>query len=443
MVPKMIDDRYELFEVLASGGMATVWEALDTRLNRRVAIKRPHPTAPDDPERKRLVREARAAASISHPNLVSVYDVGEDAEGPYMVMELVDAPTLAEVDLSPNEMVEVASQIAEALAVVHNAGIVHRDIKPANILMPDSGPQLTDFGIAIDPQSTSTLTLPGTILTTPQYAAPEILAGDPPSHKSDIFSLAVVVYEGLSGEPPFDGTDRSTPASLDDPHLDRVLKQALSSDPEDRPDAETFAAQLKGSSPTVVLEAGATAPTHEGSTIPMAPILVSSAVQPEIPENSGRGRRWWTRVAALAAVLLLVIIAAAFDREGAVPVAETTTTIAATSTSLATTTSTSTSTTISEVTVVSVRKDLENILNGVGPPQLKPKDQKDILKKVDDAIEGSEKGEDDDEVAKHLQDAWEDIDAKLDDGEPKDEALQKIAELAELLGVVIDAGEDE
>jgi hypothetical protein len=148
-------------------------------------------------------------------------------------------------------------------------------------------------------------------------------------------------------------------------------------------------------------------------------------------------------VAALAAVLLLVIIAAAFDREGAVPVAETTTTIAATSTSLATTTSTSTSTTISEVTVVSVRKDLEDILNGVGPPQLKPKDQKDILKKVDDAIEGSEKGEDDDEVAKHLEDAWEDIDAKLDDGESKDEALQKIAELAELLGVVIDAGEDE
>ncbi|MGH3649907.1 MAG: protein kinase domain-containing protein, partial [Acidimicrobiia bacterium] len=127
---ELIDDRYELLEVIASGGMATVWRARDMRLDGVVALKRPHPT-PDSDEaiHRRMDREARAAASLNHPNVVTVYDYGNDDEGPFLVMELAEGPTLDQVapKIGAPAVTEIGVQLAEALAAIHAAGIVHRD----------------------------------------------------------------------------------------------------------------------------------------------------------------------------------------------------------------------------------------------------------------------------------------------------------------------------
>ncbi len=146
----LVDDRYELLEVLASGGMATVWRARDTRLGRIVALKRPHPAPAGSKTDERIEREARAAAGVKHPNLVTMFDTGGDEAGPYLVMELVEGPTLASPgrEIGPTEAIDIGAQIADALAAVHDAGIVHRDVKPSNVILSERGPCLTDFGIA-------------------------------------------------------------------------------------------------------------------------------------------------------------------------------------------------------------------------------------------------------------------------------------------------------
>jgi eukaryotic-like serine/threonine-protein kinase len=199
-MPEIVDGRYELVSVIASGGMATVWRARDQRLDRDVALKRPHPTHPDDPRHDRMLREAKAAAAIGHPNLVTVLDAGEDENGLFMVMELVEGPTLDRVaaELSHEEILKIGASVGEALAMVHGSGIVHRDVKPSNILMSEQGPQLTDFGVAFNTDA-DRMTQPGTVLATPGYAAPEVLAGEPPTPQSDVYSLGVVVFELLTG----------------------------------------------------------------------------------------------------------------------------------------------------------------------------------------------------------------------------------------------------
>ncbi|MDH3293772.1 MAG: protein kinase [Acidimicrobiia bacterium] len=246
----LVDGRYELIEVIGSGGMATVWRARDVRLERQVAVKRPHPMPPGDPRLDRLSREARLAASISHPHLVSVHDAGADADGLYLVMELVQAPSLAQIgsSLTPDRVLETGIQVSRALAAVHRAGIVHRDVKPGNILMADGGAKLTDFGIAVSetPPAGHQPTLPGAVLATANYAAPEVLAGHPATDRSDVFALGVVLYELLAGQPPFAGVDRTrrppTLAGVTGPILDRCLSPY----PEDRPSAATMAAELNG-----------------------------------------------------------------------------------------------------------------------------------------------------------------------------------------------------
>ena len=142
-------DRYEQLEVIGSGGMATVWRARDTLLGRVVAMKRPHPAPPDSEVYARFERESRMAATVSHPNLVTVFDVGADEIGPYLIMEFIDAPSLAATTVGPDGIALIGSQIAAAVAQLHAVGIVHRDIKPANVLMAPGGAKLTDFGIAL------------------------------------------------------------------------------------------------------------------------------------------------------------------------------------------------------------------------------------------------------------------------------------------------------
>lgn len=429
----LIDRRYELIEVIASGGMATVWRARDTRLDRQVAIKRPHPTSPHDPSRARMLREAKAAAAIAHPNLVTVLDAGEDEIGMFMVMEFVDGPTLDEAgeDLSQPEIIEIGAQVAEALAIVHGMGIVHRDVKPSNILMSDTGPQLTDFGIAISGDE-SRLTGPGQVMTTPSYAAPEVMAGEPATPASDMFSLAVSLYHLLMGKLPLVGNDRDPlPGSVGDPDLDEFFGLALSRDPELRPDAASFAARLRNSTPTRPII------TSEGSTIPISTIAPPPGLVTVKEDKSGKSSPWWL---ASATVLLLILAAFALaigdDDGGALTSESTTTSTTASATTPTTTPSTLTPTPADTTpTVASARGDLEAALAAIHPSELKPKDLRSIMEKVDDAIAASE-GSDVETATKKLNGAAKDIEKKVDE-DSRQEIIALLGILAAQLGITL------
>ncbi len=244
----LVDGRYELIEVIGSGGMATVWRARDRKLERMVALKRPHPVPVGDPRYDRLAREAQLSASINHPHLVTVHDAGSDDQGLYLVMELVNAPSLADVKgrMTRDRILDVGSQIARALAAVHRVGVVHRDVKPGNILLAEGGAKLTDFGIATDGVGFGTHqpTTPGFFLATANYAAPEVLAGGQATARSDIFALGVVIYECLTGQLPFNGADRShRPTTIADP-VGPIIARCLSPYPGERPDGDELAALL-------------------------------------------------------------------------------------------------------------------------------------------------------------------------------------------------------
>jgi serine/threonine-protein kinase len=209
----VLDSRYELIERIASGGMGEVWRGVDQILGRPVAIKllsAPH--AGDEQFRARFRAEARYAASLSHPGIARVYDYGESSPlgGPYLVMELVNGEPLSAIlervgRLPPDTTLDIVSQAARALDVAHQAGIVHRDIKPGNLLiMPDGTTKITDFGIAKARAAHEVnLTATGIVMGTAMYVSPEQATGSPVTGSSDIYSLGVVAYECLAGQPPF------------------------------------------------------------------------------------------------------------------------------------------------------------------------------------------------------------------------------------------------
>ena len=282
---QLVDGRYELIEVIGSGGMATVWRARDIKLERMVALKRPHPVPVGDPRHDRLAREAQLSASINHPHLVTVHDAGSDAEGLYLVMELVNAPSLADANgrLRRDQIIEVGAQIGRALAAVHRAGVVHRDVKPGNILLAGGGAKLTDFGIATNGGGFGTHqpTTPGYFLTTANYAAPEVLAGQQATSKSDIFSLGVVLYELLTGRLPFNGADRShRPTPVQDP-VGPVIDRCLSPYPGERPDGEELAGLLTSATaqPAARRAVAAAAAAYDPTT--------TTVMAPVPPSNTG------------------------------------------------------------------------------------------------------------------------------------------------------------
>ncbi len=263
-MPQMVDGRYQLHEVIGSGGMATVWRGSDTQLNRTVAVKRPHPMPPGDPRHDRLAREARLAASVSHPNLVEVHDAGSDDGGLFLVMEYIDAPSLGEVgaSLDRRQVLTAGSQIARALTAVHAANVVHRDVKPANVLLPANGAKLLDFGVALaaEPMSGFEPTVAGVVFGTRGYAAPEVVAGQPATAASDIYALGVMMFELLAGErPTAEGARVVDALALDDRALDdpagEFLARCMALDPFERPSAATTAdtlVQLASTSPSVL-----------------------------------------------------------------------------------------------------------------------------------------------------------------------------------------------
>src|SRR3954467_6558313 len=195
-IGELLKDRYRLERTLGRGGMAAVWLGHDEVLERQGAVKVLSDTiAPDPGFVARFRREARTAAGLSHPNLVGVYDYSDEGERPYLVMQFVPGENLA-ARLQRGEGVDcdkLARELLEALAHIHQVGILHRDIKPANIVLePDGTAKLIDFGIAL-PRDATALTNPGLILGTERYAAPEVMAGRPATERSVVYSAGVVL----------------------------------------------------------------------------------------------------------------------------------------------------------------------------------------------------------------------------------------------------------
>ena len=316
--------------------MAEVWAALDHRLRRQVAIKRMRPEVAAVPGvRERFEAEARAAAGLSHPHVVAIFDVGEDGEVPYLVMERLPGETLADRigrdgPADVRWLLAMIDDVLSALAAAHAAGIVHRDVKPANILLAaDGSAKVADFGIAksVTDDAGSDLTTTGQLLGTPAYLAPERLAGQPATPASDLYSVGVVMYEALAGIKPFTGehpvavalaVQGGRPVPLDtarpglSPALVAIVERAMDPDPGRRfgSAAEMAAALGAGggaavragvdASPTVVM---APLPPHE-----LPPEELADATLRDAAVGGGLGAWLWQRrreaVAAVAGLVL-------------------------------------------------------------------------------------------------------------------------------------------
>jgi len=269
---QLIDNRYELLRILANGGMGTIYEGLDTRLDRKVAVKIMHPHLAQDEEFiARFIREAKAAASLSHPNIVNVMDQGWNQSGipaVFLVMELVEGQTLRELissksSFSVNETINYLSPVISALAAAHQIGIVHRDIKPENILISNDGRiKIADFGLARGTNLGQTMTAEASvILGSVSYLSPEQVQRGISDARSDIYSIGVMAFEMLTGKRPHISDSRLQIAYLhvneDIPRvsskgiklpkdLDELIYAATSRNPDDRPkDGATFASLLR------------------------------------------------------------------------------------------------------------------------------------------------------------------------------------------------------
>src|ERR1700694_2366664 len=206
--------RYLIQSELGRGSMGVVYKATDSVLERTVAVKTVNMALERDGADKyeaRFLQEARAAGSLNHPNIVTVYDVGKSGEVAYMAMEFIEGPELRMLigegrrPLPVSQSVSVAAQVADGLAYAHQHGVVPRDVKPANIMVPPTGPvKITDFGIA-RMRASGDLTQTGMMLGSPKYMSPEQVIGKRADHRSDVFSLGVILYEMLTGSTPFNG----------------------------------------------------------------------------------------------------------------------------------------------------------------------------------------------------------------------------------------------
>src|SRR5690348_7092956 len=248
--PEVLGGRYELRGVLGRGGMAEVRDGWDVRLDRPVAVKLLYPVFTTDPiDRRRFEGEARAAAALNHPHIVSVHDSGEHGGMPYIVMERLTGQTLADViamgPLPQHRVRSILDDVLSALAVAHAAGVLHRDIKPANVLFTASGhPKVADFGIAKSAGSAQTRT--GEIVGTMAYLSPDRIAGRPASVSDDLYAVGVIGYEALSGQRAFPQQDLAALARAIaeqarpplrmlrpdvDPALADVIERAMALDP--------------------------------------------------------------------------------------------------------------------------------------------------------------------------------------------------------------------
>jgi tRNA A-37 threonylcarbamoyl transferase component Bud32 len=311
-LPRLLAERYELSEQVATGGMTSVWRGHDRVLGRDVVVKVLHPElAADERFRARFHEEAVNAARLTHPNIVALYDTGEQGDIAYIVMELVNGPTLGEAlgrhgPLPPSRAARLAREVAAALDYAHEAGVCHGSLRPGNILLADDGTvKVADFSIARavtddDPGRT------GEVLGVDGYLAPEVARGDVADGRADVYGLGACLYEMLTGRPP--GAD---PVSTIPPRalragvprdLDTIVRQAMGADPADRfQTVQAMAAALSRSA------AGADgAPAGELLEVPPAPTGPEVTPTRGFLRHEGRLLGWTLALVAVAAVLVVV-----------------------------------------------------------------------------------------------------------------------------------------
>jgi len=311
----MLDGRYRVLRRIGSGGMADVWLADDSHLQRRVALKVLHPQFVQDGEFvARFQREAEAAAGLQHPNVVAVFDRGEAEGTPYIAMQYLEGPTLKQLidrGLTPEESARLIRQVLEGARFAHRHGVVHRDLKPQNVIVDGEGKAtVTDFGIAR--AGVSEITQTGSVMGTPHYLSPEQAQGLEVTAVSDLYSIGVMLYEALTGRVPFEGDSAvavamkqvsqqpQRPSSINpqvSPALDAVAMRALEKEPGRRfQSADAFIAAL---------DAALKDPGVGQGTAAFAPLPPPVAVPVEDEEEEKRNL-WWLLVAAAILIGLLV-----------------------------------------------------------------------------------------------------------------------------------------
>ncbi|HEY2943487.1 MAG TPA: TonB family protein [Vicinamibacteria bacterium] len=333
--------RYEIQQEIGEGAMGRVFKAWDPLVRRVVAIKTirseylTHETSQE--YLRRFRREAQAAGRLSHPNIVSIYDVGED----YFVMEFLEGVSLQAIlahraVLPLAEALRILTPVAEAIDYAHHAGVVHRDVKPANIMIqPDGRPKLMDFGVARLP--TSAITDSGQSFGSPSYMAPELIASDEVTPQADLFSFGVVAYEALTGKRPFQGESITAiiyrivhepappPRSYNDElpaHHDEVFRRALAKEPANRfPSAQSLIAALSGEElilPEELLEPLGARPRQEVSG-ELTTHLLKRRPDGTIDEDETPSRRWLSWAVMAAALLVVGAEVVALRKGGPVP----------------------------------------------------------------------------------------------------------------------------
>jgi eukaryotic-like serine/threonine-protein kinase len=321
-----IDGRYRVLRRIGSGGMADVWLAEDTHLQRQVALKVLHSRFLQDPQFvARFQREAESAAGLQHPNIVSVYDRGQDDGVNYIAMRYVEGPTLKELidrGLSPEQAAGLIRQVLEGAGFAHRNGIVHRDLKPQNVIVDEEGKALVaDFGIAR--AGVSEITQTGSVMGTPQYLSPEQAQGMDVTAVSDLYSIGVILYEALTGRVPFEGESAvavamkqvsqtpQRPSSINprvSPALDAVVMRALEKEPGQRfQSAAAFIAALDAAmkEPGVSRDTAAFAP----------PPPVVAPPGEEAPPEDERRRNWWLWALLVAAIVIGILVGLALTRD--------------------------------------------------------------------------------------------------------------------------------
>ena len=311
MVGELIADRYELEELVGTGGMSSVYRAQDRLLERDVALKLLHDQFTGDGDYvERFRREARSVAQLSHPNIVTVIDRGEQDGRQFIVFEYVDGENLKELvdregPLPVHEVIELGLQVARGLSFAHENGLVHRDVKPQNVLLDSDGrAKVTDFGIARS-LDVDGMTITGTIMGTSNYIAPEQARGQPVDEQTDVYSLGCVLFELLTGDVPFDGdnfvsvamrhVNDPVPSVADErpdvpPRLDWAIQRAMAKDHEERfGSMAEFAAELEA--------CYAELDGQEGATMVVPPAAGPRARRRRPPRS--QRRRWvWPLVLA-------------------------------------------------------------------------------------------------------------------------------------------------
>jgi eukaryotic-like serine/threonine-protein kinase len=334
--PRSFSNRYEIVRAIARGGMADVYLARDQLLDRPVAVKVLFPEYARDPSFvERFRREAQAAANLSHPNIVAIYDWGQEDETYFIVMEYVDGESLRDAlrargALPVHEAVQIAAEIAGALAYANRNGVVHRDVKPGNVLITPGGVvKVTDFGIARAGTSEA-LTQTGSVMGTATYFSPEQAQGLPVDGRSDVYSLGVVLYETLTGAPPFSGDTpiavaykhvREEPVAPSrhvpglSPDLERIVLTAMAKDPDARyqsaDDLRTDLLRFLRGQPPIAAPVTAEVAAITGDYTAAQPTVAAPAVPPpvagRVTETEERRSR---RGPIIAVIALLVVIGA-------------------------------------------------------------------------------------------------------------------------------------